>query len=242
MDRWDVELMFVARSVTASGVIAPPVALLSVGPAVTASTASGTAAVTPGLPSGTLSGDRVFIATTVKGGALSSIPTGWTQSWINNNLGRQYGIWRDYDGLWSMPTLSIVSGSSRAQCAIPFTLRKRAGLTWLTPTSIVATDSSSGTGYSVNTGSFTSHADGFMGASSAPINGATLTGENFVQTGAVFAGKAEMGTGRITSPVAASLVLQGATVTTGAAAAVTVSGTLGAATTVEAAVFEQRAT
>jgi hypothetical protein len=241
--------MFAAtHMLLASAAVAQPaVQLISVSAAaceVAGAAGTSTASVTPTMPPNAIAGDRIYIVTAHSAGPLSGTPGGWTQVWSINNLGRQIGLRRDYDGIWTMPTLALTSGNNRAQCVLAFCLRKRSGLSWSTPTVETATDSSSGTGFSATTASFATHADGFLAAICSPTsaNGTgTFSGGNITQSGATFDAITKIADGGTTLGNDAALKVLTTIVRTGATGAVTASGTLSVASTAELAILEQRA-
>lgn len=76
--------------------------------------------ITPALPTGTLSGDRVYICTV--GTTAVTTPTSWTAI-SSSSLGTGAvatdsgtrvvsAYYRDYDGVWTMPTVSQASGAT----------------------------------------------------------------------------------------------------------------------------------
>lgn len=70
--------------------------------------------LTPGLPAGTASGDVVFIYATVGtlGNSTPSIdaPANWSTSTTGTT--QQRVMWREYDGVWTMPNITCTSGSA----------------------------------------------------------------------------------------------------------------------------------
>lgn len=107
---------------------------------------TGTAAVTTPaftFPTGTVAGDRVFIATSSVGAPTA--PANWTQV-LNQQvgggtMGASTGLrylmvcYRDYDGVWTMPTVTAASAAANTIVGCAATFQKAAGESWLPITS-----------------------------------------------------------------------------------------------------------
>lgn len=133
----------------------------------TTNTAS-TVSITPTLPTGTASGDRVYV---VQAGNNTSgtTPTSWTAAAKDTQVGptgtapgagtgRRYLsiYYRDYDGVWTMPAFTLTSAAQNTQALSAITLRKGATDSWDTPVVTTAGNTASAsTAYSVTTGSVT---------------------------------------------------------------------------------------
>lgn len=163
--------------------------------------ATGTSAVsaTPTLPSGSVSGHRVYIYSAST--AAPATPTGWTLvasvSVGGGTLGAATGprfvsaFYRDYDGVWTMPSVSMASHAAPTIIAWGVTKQKDAGETWATPIAASGSDTSLDTSTSITGGSFTTVSGGLIyaavgypgqpGATSSPAiaqAGATLGTQN----------------------------------------------------------------
>lgn len=101
--------------------------------------AIGSTSVSPALPAGTASGDIVAIFVTTKPDtATINVPANWTLQvdvaggggTNGNGTGPTRGAWltRQYDGVWTMPAVSITSGNSSAAIAIAYS--KGASTAW----------------------------------------------------------------------------------------------------------------
>lgn len=100
---------------------------------------NGSVTVAPVLPTGTASGDLVVVFVTTKPDtATIVVPANWTLQVdvaggggsTGNGSGPTRGAWlsREYDGVWSMPSISITNGNSSAAIAISYS--KSSGNNW----------------------------------------------------------------------------------------------------------------
>lgn len=90
-------------TVTASAALP---ALIGVG----ATAAGDNASLNPGLPASVASGDRVYIFASIRNVAASvNLPTNWTSLLNFANIRVMY---RDYDGVWTMPTVTFTGGAA----------------------------------------------------------------------------------------------------------------------------------
>lgn len=119
---------------------------------------TGTAVVsaTPTLPTGSTNLDRVVICGAATHQPL--VPTGWTVALSVQVGGGTYGagtgprwtfaIWRDYDGAWAMPAVSLGSVSAGTIAVGAVTLRCGAGETFGTPVTTSGSDTTADTNFS----------------------------------------------------------------------------------------------
>jgi hypothetical protein len=121
-------------------------------------TGSEVSTVTPALPTGTASGDRVFVAT-VGTTAAGATPAGWTlvgtatlgTGTVAASAGtRVVTVWfRDYDGAWTMPAFTQASGATPTLVGAAVSYSKAANEVWGTPTFTTGSDTATaGTTYS----------------------------------------------------------------------------------------------
>src|SRR3954465_9108936 len=103
-------------------------------------TTAGTCSIAVTLPAGTAAGDRVYL---VQAGTSIATPAklaGWTRiAWPINFVvsgsaeaagtgTRRPNVWyRDYDGVWTMPTLTLTSATNLSHAVMAITLRKALG-------------------------------------------------------------------------------------------------------------------
>lgn len=153
-----------------------------------------TTAATPNLPAGVVSGDRVFLFA-VSTAAITT-PTNWTVVLASVALGggtaadttgtRVVAVWtRDYDGTWTMPTLTVPAVAAVApglECC-SLALVKSPQDQWLTPTVGSGSDTTSGTGYSVSPAAFVDPFGLVMMLWAWPISPGTLSALTFSATG-----------------------------------------------------------
>lgn len=213
--------------------------------AVSATVANGsstTAAVTvgtPALPTGTAAGDRVFILLSNSPGATApSNPAGWTligstQVGIGTQGAsagpRRVTAWyRDYDGSWSMPSLSIPSATGTDAVAQAITLRKGSTENWNAPTTTTGSTAATTSAFSATGGSLTFASGAFVLVQTALSDLRTATSESLTASGVTFAGLTEQADANSAPGHDVSLQTYTASVTTGATAAPTISSTLNA--------------
>jgi hypothetical protein len=211
-------------------------------------------AVTPTLPTGTASGDRVYVIQAGNNTA-GTTPTSWTAlakdvqvgptgTAPGAGTGRRYlsFYYRDYDGAWTMPAFSLTSATQNTNALSAITLRKATTDTWDTPTASTAGNTSAATtAYSVTTGSLTTDV-GMLLVGTALNDNVTASGESLSQTGATLTGLAERSdTGSATGNDVA-IQSYTATVTTGATATLTLAATLSGASEGGSVVVAQTST
>jgi hypothetical protein len=130
------------------------------GPGGTGTAGTGTLSVSPTRPTGTVSGDRVFICVGSVG--VASTPTSWTQVvnalvgdavTVGTNVGpRNVAVfYRDYDGAWSMPSVSIASAAQNTAVYYAVSLHLGAGDLFVAPTVATGSDTTTDTSFSVTT-------------------------------------------------------------------------------------------
>src|ERR1700752_1884480 len=165
-------------------------------------TPAGTAAITPTLPSGAANGDRIFVVQCASI-ASGTTPTNWNvvgskDTAIASSLGAASAgggqrfmsvYYRDYDGVWTMPSFPLTSATQNSHWIGAIALRKASGDTWDAPTiSSAANDvGTADTAHSATTGSsFTTHHDGFLIIGTVNNDLVTSTGGTLTQTGVTF--------------------------------------------------------
>jgi hypothetical protein len=218
-------------------------------------TGTGTADITPTLPGSTASGDRVFV---VQCGSNTSgtTPTGWTvigskdtvvgSGAVSSGAGLRYQTiyYRDYDGVWSMPTFSLTSATNNSHWCGAVSVSKTTGQTWDTPTisTVGGAFNTATTAYTDTTAaSFTTHAGGFLLIGTAVNDNVTSTGGTLTQTGATFGTTTERCDGGTATGNVVAGKLHTSSVTTGASATATFTLTLSAASQGETRIVEQTA-
>lgn len=165
---------------------------------------TGTAAVStsPVLPTGTAVGDRVFIGTTSVG--QTSTPAGWTmlanQSLGTGTMGASVGpryiavYYRDYDGVWTMPTVTAASVASNSIVGASCTMRADPGETFTDPVAAWGSDQSVDTSLSVMPAFTLTIAPGILWAVvGSPAAVGAISAQSWTSTG-----------GTIGTPIAAS--------------------------------------
>lgn len=221
---------------------------------------SATTAITPTLPTGTAVGDRVFVVQCYASLALSpAAPSGWTVAGtkdtvigtgaVASSAGQRYMsiYYRDYDGVWTMPSFALVSSSNNSHWIGVVAIRKGAEWnTWDTPTISAKAEyfpGTPGTAFSATTASsFTTHSGGLAVIGSVQNDLVTSTGGTLTQTGATFGTVTEGCDGGTATGNDVSGTLHTCLVTTGATATVTFAKTLSAASQGGTLVIEQTET
>lgn len=193
------------------------------------------ASITPTLPTGSASGDRVFVGiVSSPPTTATSTPTGWTKvvdaSLGTGTVGASTGArritiaWRDYDGSWTMPSWTVTSGSVMIGSAATF--RKSATEVWDTSTVTSGSDTTTtGTGFSV-TGAANlnvSTGDMIFAVAGTPANG-TATTPTLTATGATIANLTEQIDTGVTLGNNAGIKFHTANVTAGTSTAAPVHG------------------
>lgn len=154
----------------------------------------------PNLPTGSAAGDRVYVWTVSTGSVTP--PAGWTTVLASTALGggasadttgtRQGSLfYRDYDAVWTMSafTNAAVAGVAPGIEVAPIAFSKAAGETFDNPNLGSGSDTTSGTGYSVTTGSFADPTGGIVWLMWAwPLSPGTLSALSLTATGATFGG------------------------------------------------------
>jgi hypothetical protein len=222
-------------------------------PVGTTTTAS-TVAVTPTLPTGTAIGDRVYViqaGNNTNGGT----PTNWASVTVDTQVGptgtapgagtgRRYlsVFYRDYDGVWTMPSFTLTSATQNTNACSAITLRRGATDTWNSPTVSTAGNTSAAvTAYSVTTGSLTT-GKGMVLVGTATNDNVTASAESLSQTGATFANLTERSDTGSATGNDVSIKTYTADVTTGATATITHAATLSAASEGGSIVVSQTST
>jgi hypothetical protein len=217
---------------------------------------TGTAAVVmpaPALPTGTASGDRVYICTSSVGAPAA--PSGWTEL-FNGQLGggsmgastglRYCGIfYRDYDGVWSMPTVTAASVAANTIAGGAASFAKGAGEVWDTPTVTSGSDTSSNTSVSItsSTSQLVPTNGALWSVLVAPATIGTTTGITISSAGATLGGTVTLSPGAMVNTTGndAFAVARHQSVTTGATGTQSYVATIANNRTVGAAFVAQGA-
>jgi hypothetical protein len=153
-------------------------------------TGTASISVTPTLPAGAAAGDRIYLMVANSPATTTpNTPTGWTslntQSLGTGTLGATTGprrltlFWRDYDGAWAMPTVTLPSVAAPALLAQSIAIRKAANEAWVAPTTTQGSDVTvTGTTYSATAAATlpVTAGDGLMAAVVTPGTVTTTTG------------------------------------------------------------------
>lgn len=190
----------------------------------------------PTLPTGTASGDRVYIICGSKpSGTAITGTTGWT-SLSAGALGSTTVtvLARTYDGVWTMPTLQVVgSTTTGAIGAAALTYRPDSGFQVVSEAVTTGADTTSGTGYSTTGAANLNLASGdaVMALVGATVN-ATATSPTLTATGATIANLTEQADAGTANGADVSVKAHTADVTAGTSSAAPVHAlTLSAAGT-----------
>jgi hypothetical protein len=223
-------------------------------PVGTTTTAS-TTGVTPTMPTGTATGDRVFVFQSGSNTA-GATPTNWTALYKDVQVGptatapgagtgRRYSscYYRDYDGVWTMPAFSLTSATQNTNSVSAISARRRAGDTWNAPTaSSPGNTSAASTAYSVSVPSFATTTGAYLFVHTSVNDNVTAASQTLTQTGATFTGLTERAdTGSATGNDVA-IEVSTVEVTTGATATLTRAGTLSGASEGGTVVVQQTTT
>ena len=236
----------------------------SAGQASGTTTTASTVSIIPTLPSGTTTGDRVFVIQVHNcASGSASTPSGWTVVGtkdlpVADSLGAPSAgggkrfmtvYYRDRDGAWSMPAFTLTSTAQNTHWCAAVTVRKTADAapytySYDTPTisSIGDDTGTANTSHSATTGSFTTHSGALLIVATATNDNVTMSGESISQTGATFGTLTERADGGSAAGNDVAGKVHTCSVTTGATAAVTFSGTLSAASQGGSLVIEQTET
>lgn len=215
-------------------------------------TTAGTAAITPTLPAGTASGDRVFVIQCASN-TSGTTPTGWTvlgskdaavgTGTVAASAGQRYMTvyYRDYNGSWSMPSFTLTSATNNSHWIGAVSVRPTIdyGLEAPTVSTIGSDFGTANTAHSAVTGSITTHSNGMVIVGSCQNDNVTSTGGTLTQTGATFGTVTERADGGTATGNDVSGTVHTAPVTTGATGAVTFAKTLSAASEGGSIVVEQ---
>ena len=158
-------------------------------------------AVTPNLPASVVAADRVYVFT-VSTGTVTEASGLWTTVLASTSLGGGAAgnttgprflsvFYRDYDGVWTMPsfTAAAVAAVAPGIEAASIAYSRAAGEVFNAPTLGSGSDTTSGTGYSVTTGSFASPTGGIDWLMWGwPLSPGTLSALTLTATGATFGG------------------------------------------------------
>lgn len=208
----------------------------------TGSAVASTVPITPTMPSSVVSGNRIFVLQ-CHTGVAGTTPTNWTDickdvvigsGAVGAGTGQRYVsfYYRDYDGVWTMPSFSLASATNLSHAIGAVALATTAGSTFDTPTvsSVGSYYGTPGTAFSATTGSsFTTHAGGFLFGLVACNDNVTMSSPAMSQSGATFGSVTERGDSGTATGNDVAWKMDTCTVTTGATAACTLTGTLSAA-------------
>lgn len=221
------------------------------------SAGASTVSITPTLPSGAVSDDRIFVVqcgTTTSG----STPANWnvvgtkdrtvgSGAVASGSGARRITVYyRDYDGVWSMPAFTLASTTNNSHWVGAVAITPTAGgYTWNTPTTtgVGASFNAVTTSYTdTSAASFTTHSGGFLIVGSCFNDNVTSSASAVSQSGATFGAVSERcdggtGTGNIVSGK-----VHTCSVTTGAAATITQTQTISANSQGETVFIEQTET
>jgi hypothetical protein len=167
-------------------------------PVAAVNTATASVSTSPLLPVGTQRGDRVFLVVhNAPATTTPTTPTSWTlvdsQSLGTGTLGATAGprrtsvYWRDYDGTWTMPSVTLPSVAAPALLTQSISLGVQAGR-FATPTSGFGSDVTvTTTPYSATAGSTVPFSAGDLALVTIVGPGlSTLSAEGLTATGATF--------------------------------------------------------
>lgn len=168
----------------------------SAGTTTTASTVS----VTPTLPTGSATGDRIFI-TVAANNTSGTAPANWTTLFKDTVIGtgaagagtgqRYLSVfYRDYDGTWTMPAVTLTSAAQNTQSVGSIALRKASTDLWDAPTSSAAATfyGAAGTAFTTTSGTFTTVANAVLMAVVATNANVTATAGAITGTNGFTAG------------------------------------------------------
>lgn len=192
------------------------------------SVGASTVSITPTLPSGAVSGDRIFV---YQVGTIASgtTPTDWTvvlskdsqlgSGTAASGTGLRKATWyyRDYDGVWTMPAFTLTSAANNSHWIGAIALTPTAGSIWDAPAMTFV-----GSSYNTATTSYTDSTlvavalatDGFLMAGAGLNDNVTSTTSAFTQTGTTFSTVTERCDGGTSTGFTVSGKIHTATVTT----------------------------
>lgn len=215
---------------------------------------TGVATVTPTMPASTANGDRIFVYV-MASGLFGTPPASWTvltqdvqcgSGTIANNSGLRYQsvFYRDRDAGWSaMPAFSLASRANPGMIVCAIGLRPTSGSTFDTPVASTTGGSynAASTSYTDDTAaSFTTHSNGLLLLGTVFNSQIFSTSSPAVsQSGATFGTVTSRCLGSLNTGDDSTGRLYSAPVTTGAAAIITHTMTLGSSSQGETLVVEQ---
>lgn len=204
-------------------------------------TTAGTVAITPTMPASTVNGQTRVLVTEAATGVSGTTPTGWTALFkdtvigsgtVANNTGLRYlsCYYRDKDATWSaMPSFPLTSGTNLGHWIGAVALNKTStAYTWNTPTfTTPGTDyGTADTAHSATTGSLTTHAGGFLLASSVLNAFTAFSAGAMTQSGATLGTVTERCDGGIGTGFDVEGSVYTCSVTAGATAAIVFTATI----------------
>lgn len=218
------------------------------------SAGASTVSVTPTLPSGAASGDRIFIIQCCAG-TPGSTPTSWTSlgtftigsgtAASGSGLRRVAVYYRDYDGVWSMPAVTETSVANNSNWVGAVAITPTATYTWNTPTisTVGGAFNTATTAYTdTSAASFTTHTNGFLITGTCLNDNVTSSSPAITQTGATIGTVTERCDGGTSTGFVVAGQIHTAPITTGAAATITQTQILSAASQGETVFIEQTET
>ena len=204
-------------------------------------TTAGTASVTPTLPTGSVSGNRIYVFQSASNTA-GTTPTSWTALYkdvvigsgtVAAGAGLRYAscYYRDYDGAWTMPAFTLTSAQQNSQSVGAVALSKAAGETWDTPTYTAPAlyFGTAGTAYSVTSPSFAWVTGAFTFGHTTLNDNVTSGTPGGGASGVTVGTRTERIDGGTATGNDARLVVGTASITTGGTGTITRTSTLSAA-------------
>lgn len=205
------------------------------------SAGASTVSITPTLPSGAASGDRVYVyavGTTTSG----TTPANWNvvgtkdttlgsgAAAAGTGLRRATWYWRDYNGVWTMPAFTLTSTANNSHWVGAVAITPTAGSVFDTPTTttVGGAFNAATTSYTDSSAaSFTTTTNGFLLVGTGLNDNVTSSAAALSQTGATFGTVTERCDGGTGTGFTVSGKIHTAPVTTGASATITHTQTIG---------------
>jgi fibronectin type 3 domain-containing protein len=198
----------------------------------------------PALPAGTAAGHRVFY---VIGNITATPPTpsGWSSAGtaevgtgtVSAGAGprRLTVFYRDYDGAWTMPSITLPATDNQSASWCVITLAKGAGETWTNPLWTTGNRTqTTGTAFTATGGSMAIPTGGAMITATVTPSNLTRTAQTLTATGVTFSGLTERHDSGTGTGADIGMSAYTALVTTGATAAPVMNVTLSASSTATA--------
>lgn len=165
-------------------------------------TPAATLPLTPALPTGSASGDRIFVYEAIATTTTAASPTNWTALYKDLVIGSGAAgsgtgqrliscHWRDYDGVWTMPAFDTVSSTQATHVLASIGVRKGSTETFGTPTASAKGDfyGTPGTAFTITTGSaFATVAGALLVAHACTNDAPTMSAEAITGTNGFVSG------------------------------------------------------